>query len=461
MPRLVLTALALLALALPSVRAASPTIQAGTRPTAEVVGSADLAEGDWWIRVGGHLFSPAFDPSLPRSPEDYRLVPGLNPAPWTEPHRVFQSAGWTLLAFPDGAPNPWPADQSALPPGYIAPEAARDALPPPADADGSCRFGPGAPVLVPHPGMEIAAPLAGPRRRSSESGLPSDAVQALVDQITAQAYRDRVESLTLLGQRNTFTAGAVAARDLIAEAFEGFGLETTTPSFTFSTWSGTHTAWNVVGVLEGTTRPDEFVLVGGHYDSLPNPPALSPGAEDNASGTAATMEAARVLSQMEHQRTLVFVAFGAEEQGLIGSSRFVQALTAAERENLIAAITLDMVGFTADAQLDVLIETLPFATPLLDELAAAADEFTDLEVFTSFAPFGSDHMPFLNNGLPAVLLITNDWDRYPHYHRSTDTIDQITPAQGAAITRMALATAARLANPDPLGPGSSWILLAD
>lgn len=87
------------------------------------------------------------------------------------------------------------------------------------------------------------------------------------------------------------------------------------------------TSQNVVGELRGTTYPDEIVVVGGHYDS-----SLGiQGASDNAGGTAVAMELARVFAERGSQRTLRFVAFGAEELGLRGSVHYIKELKAADK----------------------------------------------------------------------------------------------------------------------------------
>jgi Zn-dependent M28 family amino/carboxypeptidase len=99
----------------------------------------------------------------------------------------------------------------------------------------------------------------------------------------------------------------------------------------------TRSTVNVVATKRGTTRPDEIVVVGGHYDSVPG----SPGANDNASGTATTLEAARVLAGIPTARTVQFVLFAAEELGLFGSAAFA----AERRQGVVAMINLDMVGW--------------------------------------------------------------------------------------------------------------------
>jgi hypothetical protein len=278
-----------------------------------------------------------------------------------------------------------------------------------------------------------------------ETGLPDADVQALVDQVDPSRYISTIDALNDFGSRNTFNAGNANARAWLVSEFQALGLTVETPLFTVFG----DDAYNVVARLEGSLGTDEFLLVGAHYDSLPSS-GNAPGAEDNASGTAAVLEVARIMAPVGTQRDVVFIAFSGEEQGLRGSQDYVSDLTPAQRANLQGAIILDMVAYTADAQIDVLLETSSSGFALRSDLAQAAADFTNLTVFASDFPFGSDHVPFLNAGLPSLLLIENDWDVYPCYHQSCDTVFQVSASQGAEIVRMAVATVARLANPQPV-----------
>jgi hypothetical protein len=109
---------------------------------------------------------------------------------------------------------------------------------------------------------------------------------------------------------------------------------------------------NVIATLRGKTKPDEVVVFGAHYDSLNlgekgNPDVIAPGANDNATGTAGVLEAARILSQTEHDRTIIFACFAAEEQGLIGAWHFAKSLKDAGVK-VIAMLNNDIIGGAKD-----------------------------------------------------------------------------------------------------------------
>ena len=103
------------------------------------------------------------------------------------------------------------------------------------------------------------------------------------------------------------------------------------------------TGVNVIGVLDGTSAPAEQVVISAHYDSVAN----CPGADDNGSGVAGVLEAARVLSTSQHKRTLVVACWDEEEKGLIGSSAFVARAAAAVICSTSCSAALDRLNLSA------------------------------------------------------------------------------------------------------------------
>lgn len=279
------------------------------------------------------------------------------------------------------------------------------------------------------------------RRALPKQAATTQAILDLIAQLDGTRY---FNTISTLANWNRYTHGSqiLNARDYIQAEFQSLGLSTELQSFTV----GSTTAYNVIGTLPGTTRPNEWYIVCGHYDSISESPSTAaPGAEDNASGTAGVLELARVLADEPQQATLKFIAFSGEEQGLFGSNAYVQSLIASgDLSKVQGVINMDMISYTIDSDLDVLLETRPFAQSLLDIMQLSAQQFTSLRVVTSFNPCCSDHMPFLNNNVKAVLSIENDWNVYPHYHRTTDTTAHITTAMGMEILKMNLATLAQL-----------------
>lgn len=196
-----------------------------------------------------------------------------------------------------------------------------------------------------------------------------------------------------------------------------------------------------------------FLLIGAHYDSAWG----SPGADDNASGVAVLLEAANILSSLELNHTIQFVAFTLEEPQpqtlnfLIGSSYFVEK---AKREgiNYNAVFILESVGYT-DSRIGS--QTIPLfikkkvsnvgdflavianrkSKSLMDFFTLESSKFVpDLQIYSYKVPLSgrlipetrfSDHAPFWNKGYPAIMLTDTAMFRNPHYHTYHDTIDTL------------------------------------
>ncbi|MBU1676492.1 M20/M25/M40 family metallo-hydrolase [bacterium] len=141
------------------------------------------------------------------------------------------------------------------------------------------------------------------------------------------------------------------------------------------------TGLNVIGVLEGGDRADELVVASAHYDHIPG----CPGADDNASGLAAVLEHARILSEVSFERTLVVAFWDEEEWGLIGSEAWV-AEAAARGDDIVSSIVYDTFAYTCN---EPECQQLPFGFELL--VPDQADELADNEYRGDFtALFGNE-----------------------------------------------------------------------
>ncbi len=256
--------------------------------------------------------------------------------------------------------------------------------------------------------------------------------------------------------RHISAAGNIQARDWLRGELEAISdMEVSIQDFRVQG----REAWNVLGILPGerflagedqaSAIARRSVIIGGHFDSISErPSSAAPGAEDNASGAAGVVELARVLAVMPRVHDVIFVAFSGEEQGLHGSAAFVEGLSTAERSRIAGVITMDMIAYArngAQGRLGVLIETKRDFAGFARLFIEAAAQVTKLQPSTSYNPFGSDHVSFLDEGIPAILSIDADWDSYGHYHRTTDTPDKLTPELAHEILKMNAAVAAALA----------------
>jgi Zn-dependent M28 family amino/carboxypeptidase len=166
------------------------------------------------------------------------------------------------------------------------------------------------------------------------------------------------------------------------------------------------------------------------------PAASAPGADDNASGSAGLLEIARAFRNHRSEHDLRFVHFGGEEQGLFGSKQYVSNLPASERARIQAVINMDMIGSLNSTSRSVLLEGASLSQRVIDGLNEAAATYTQLGIETSLNPFASDHVPFINASLPAVLTIEGADNTNSTVHSSNDTIDRIDYDLALEILRM-------------------------
>jgi len=159
--------------------------------------------------------------------------------------------------------------------------------------------------------------------------------------------------------RGPSAAAHNVACDHIVLPFQSFGLDATVEPFY---WSGGGTYHNVVATKWGMVHPSRQYLIGGYYDS-----ANAPGADDDASGVALVLEAARVLSQYDAEYTIRFVAFDVKEQGLLGSQAYVAAHPA---DNFLGMISADQVADDPGTNL-ALIQGSQLAETLKQGLSSA------------------------------------------------------------------------------------------
>lgn len=221
-------------------------------------------------------------------------------------------------------------------------------------------------------------------------------------------------------------------------------------------------AWNVVGRLPAAPAEPSLspgpVIVGAHYDHLGfgGPDSMAPGstephsgADDNASGTAAILEAARWLARGEvggsteegpRTRDVVFVAFSGEETGILGSTTFARKPPGGlDLEQAVAMINLDMVGRLRE-KLTVLGDD---SAAEWRELVRPLCETLDLPCAFGGDAYGpSDHTAFYAAGVPVLYLFTGPHD---DYHKPSDDPDGINAAGGARVARFTAAVAAELA----------------
>jgi len=274
-------------------------------------------------------------------------------------------------------------------------------------------------------------------------------VGVIVDQVSRDNLKALIRALQDFQTRRTGTAGCDAAAAFIHDYFHmnGVGAE-------IQKYPTGGDAVTVVGELRGGAFPDDIVIVCAHFDSTSTmPETLAPGADDNASGVAAVMEAARILARYPTDYTVRFLAFSGEEQGLYGSSAYALA---AERtdQRIVGVVNMDMIAYADAMPEDLEIFVNRASSWMGDRLFQDAAEYADLTVSTRVDPsmVYSDHASFWDHGYPALLAIEDEPLQNPYYHQTGDTLDTLNLDFCAQAAKAALATVAVLAQPAGFGP---------
>ena len=333
---------------------------------------------------------------------------------------------------------------------------------------------------------------------------PDPVVAQMVKEVSAKNIEATIRKLVSFGTRNTLSEqndpnrGIGAARDWIYGEFVkiskdcGGCLDVQKEAFTQPKANRVPeptTLTNVYGILQGTTDKARTYVVSGHYDSMCTSPTDAkcdaPGANDDASGTAVSLELARVMSKHHFDATIIFMTVPGEEQGLLGATNFAEKAKQSKM-NIEAMFTNDIVGGVTSHKdspnrnkVRVFSEGVPSSETEAEantrrsvggendstsrQLARYIKEQTDryLKDFSVWMMYrrdrylrGGDHIPFLERGFPAVRITESDED-YTHQHQNVrteggifygDTPDYVDFGYVANVGRVNLIALASLAS---------------
>lgn len=284
---------------------------------------------------------------------------------------------------------------------------------------------------------------------------------------------DRLRELGLAPVMHAFTWGSPAAEiDSPADAAQ-------------ITWH------NITVDLPGTDLKDEVLVVGAHFDAVP----MGPGADDNATGTAAALELARVLKDFPTRRTIRIAFFNLEEVGLVGSSAYAAEwkklnqpappapgeapapADAPNPETIVGMLSLEMLGYFSDEPnsqkspipsqpgvfeaptvgdsiaLVGIARDKAFIRELADAMLASAPGLKTTVV--DFVPVAlpdmtrSDHRPFMALRVPALMVTDTANFRNPNYHKGTDTLETLDLARFTLVVRGLAGAVHQIAKPEP------------
>ena len=220
-----------------------------------------------------------------------------------------------------------------------------------------------------------------------------------------------------IGERPAGTLGEQQAAGWLAGQFAALGYEVRIQPFPFTRLGQPLVGMNVIATKPGLDGYGA-VYVGAHYDTVGIAPGFlgGPGAIDNASGVGVMLEGARVAATAFYTPTLHFIAFGAEEDYLVGSGRYVEQLSGRDRVGAVGMLNLDCVGWGDEFRLIVAHE---------EDRSFAESLGVDPDWIGPAGWGASDHISFASVGIPAAFfnLQRDNLVCGPGYHLQGDTAD--------------------------------------
>ncbi len=277
-------------------------------------------------------------------------------------------------------------------------------------------------------------------------------IQNIVDQVNTDSITAYIQRLQDFKTRLALMDSSFAASEWLRQKYAGWGLPVAFDSFYMVTnWPGTGYERNVIASKPGAVNPSKIMIIGGHHDAIvwwdtSLASENAPGADDNASGTVAALEAARIFRNYSWDPTIQFVGWGAEELGLFGSYHHAAYCDSLDLD-VGGVLNFDMIGYMDDSNLDCIIQRRLSQPLWLSNLFCEAGQtyVPALAIYEVTSGGGSDWYPFAVHGFPAVGGAERAGSHFnPHYHDTTDLLSTMTPALYTNIVKTGVATLAIL-----------------
>lgn len=295
--------------------------------------------------------------------------------------------------------------------------------------------------------------------------LPPDSlIINLIDKVKVDSVESYIQSLQDMETRFLLAANHKDVAFWIKNKFESLGVELVRVDsfycetiidlwnlhFDTLTWQ-----YNVIATLPGIENPDEYYVIGAHYDDITapngNPMLFAPGADDNASGVAALFEIARIMTQENYfpKKNIEFVAFAAEEllhYGNSGSEAYV-ARAIIEEMDIQLMINNDMIAYDEGPQRMIEISNYVNCEWLTSNAVFATENYTDIgvDLQPSSVNAGGDCKYFYEEGIPVVYFMEQDFN--PHYHSVDDVIQNCELDYCAEAIKISMALLVLADNP--------------
>ena len=241
----------------------------------------------------------------------------------------------------------------------------------------------------------------------------------------------------------------------IKNKFQSFGLNTT-ENYINKNFNGflSGKGKNIIAVKTGSSTPRNIYLLSAHYDSVPST-GDSPGADDNATGVATVLEAARVLSKLNTNNTIIFAALDEEEPeaGLYGSKYFVFHFkdSKASGDTLLGVINMDMIGYDGnkDNAIDLHTQSIANSVDLANKIVEI-NKTNNIGLTVGVVNPGSknvDTQSFWEGNYSAVTMLEDTDDFNPNYHKSSDRISSLNKSYFEKAAKLVIASIASFALP--------------
>jgi hypothetical protein len=273
---------------------------------------------------------------------------------------------------------------------------------------------------------------------------PNEDIIDMIQQVDTTMILGYELNITAFGPRETGTQACRNAATYLYNEFRAMGLGVRYQNWSYYGYSGS----NIEGTLPGDDpSSDEIYLICGHYDTV----SVSPGADDDASGVTAVLTAAELMSHYSFNHTVRFVAFSGEEQGLLGSYKYVQEAYN-HQDNIVAVLNADMIGYATTTYDGSRIKVFDdgysaWITTFTTTVSQTYHDYIGIQVIPSGWTWGSDHNSFWDFGYNAVFYFENF--ETPYYHTSGDTIEHMNITYAMKNSRLTLATLAELSEIQP------------
>jgi len=279
----------------------------------------------------------------------------------------------------------------------------------------------------------------GPAAEGAEKDADPEII-SIISKADPGRLMNYARDITMTGKRNSgqldysAASGNRQAMDYIAASFKGLGYSVERQCYKERK---ADKECNIIARRAGEPG-NRAILIVGHMDSVGFENA---GADDNASGAAGVLEMARVLSGYKSAHSLIFVAANGEENGITGSYACARIMKASgELSKVDWAINMDMISWNRDGILE--IETNKEFSAHADWVGAQARLYTNLRPYIAMPAWGSDHVPFLEAGIPTYLSIEHWENHSPCYHKACDKLESLSWDYAVQIVRLNLAVIA-------------------